>query len=68
MYGFIKGVVANKPCSVQLELLNVQQDKSALLSSWNTGQTGLSDSSGTTPETETKDEWVKFEKPWLFFA
>lgn len=69
MYGFLKGLIANKSCPVQLEFLNAQQDKPSLLADWQADQKGHSksledDQSGRSAETG----WVKFEKPWLYFA
>jgi len=76
LYGFLKGLLANKPCPVQLEFLNPRQDKEQLLSSWRAVHAGKIDlAKQATPEgviTEDPDSgsenWVKFEKPWLYFT
>jgi len=77
MYGFLKGLIANKPCPVQLEFLNPHQDKEKLLSSWQASHTGKVDlSASPTPEEApvleaqqaSEENWIKFDKPWLYFS
>ena len=67
LYGFVKGVIANKPCPVQLEFLNAQQDKQSLLSSWQADQKSKSLKEEQS-DRSTETGWVKFKSPWLFFV
>lgn len=60
VYGFLKGLLSNKSCPVRVELLNVQQDKGSLLSSWKAGECKGQDGKA--------EVWTEFERPWLYFA
>ena len=73
LYGFMKGLIANKSCPVQLEFLNMKQDKQEILAGWQANHVGQLDTTnlsaqGPVAPLSNKEEWVKFEKPWLYFV